>query len=100
MSPSLRFKMHRIVRTLDRSGVAAIKKYLDNPKFQKALHALDELDVISLQTAWGGDIVDVFAGGHQMRYILERQEVWINRILGFAFGVFSSIIVQMAIKYL
>lgn len=96
----IRYRMKKLINLLENNNLDGVYKLIKSPKYAKALSALSDMGCVSVNKAWGGNIISINLLDHHATYQLERFEVWFNRVLGFTFGVVSSLIDQFLIKQL
>lgn len=96
----IRYRMKKLINLLENNNHDDVYELIKSPKYAKALYALSDIGCVSVVKAWGGNILSINLLEHYATYQLERFEVWLNRVLGFTFGVVSSLIVQFLIKQL
>ena len=63
------------------------------PSDLKTLVALEQANCISIRKAWGGTIVGIKLGNSSEIYLIERSELWLNRILSYIAGIVTAVIV-------
>lgn len=92
----MRFKMRSALKTIKASGVIASDEIISSfdPDVLAALKANNCIDIAY------ADNKPYFISyrSEAINYILARSEVWTNRVLGFVFGVISSLIVKFILS--
>ena len=68
------------------------------PSDLKTLVALEQANCISIRKAWGGTIVGIDLGNSSEIYLVERSEIWVNRIISFIAGVATAVIVPFIVQ--
>lgn len=97
----LRFKMYRLLtRMLDaeQSGNTMLS-VCNLPKDKETLSALQEANCIEIKYA-DNKIWFIHRGEKPRLYLIERVELWRNRIISFILGIASTLLVEAAIKIL
>lgn len=87
----LRSKMNRLIRILEAGDMDKALSLMDSPKYTKALNALEASGCVKSQRAWGGEVVHIALLNRSAVYELERQDLWINRIVSFCLGVATTV---------
>ena len=86
----LRIRMMKIVHLLENNSFKDVKDIILDRKNRKALNALIDLGCVKPLRDWGGEILDLELLNHSVIYVLERHEVWLNRLYGFIAGVVTT----------
>lgn len=79
---------------LDRSQISDI---ISSPKWREALVALSECDAIDIDYG-DSEIYAVSLSDGYVRYLLNRSDLWWNRIIAFISGVATTLIVQLIMR--
>lgn len=96
---TLRRRMTKIIKHLENKE--NILTLLENPKYLKAFQALEANSYVSAFYADGNDFpIFVGLGKKGPVYMLERFEIWCNRIAGFVCGIFTSVLAGMLLNLL
>lgn len=88
----LRYRMNRIIKLLEQGKEDEVLRLVSENKYNKALQALHDIGTVNVVRNWGRDVFRVFLLDHYATYQLERHDVWMNRLIGFLFGVGASVV--------
>ena len=92
-------KMNRIFDEKDIISGEDLSKFLSSPLNRRAVSALEQSGCIKSYSA--DDQIDVIVPGDQSAiYVVERAELWLNRIISFTAGIASTLIVQWLLTHL
>ena len=97
----LRYKMYRLLAKMldaERSGKTMLSA-CNLPKDEEILSALQEANCIKIDYA-DDRIWFIMRGEKPRLYLIERSELWVNRIISFILGIASTLIVEAAIRIL
>ena len=97
----LRFRMYRLLTRMlnaERSGKTMLSA-CNLPKDEEILSALQEANCIEIEYA-DNTIWFIHRGQKPRLYLIERSELWRNRIISFILGIASTLLVEAAIKIL
>lgn len=97
----LRYKMYRLLTKMldaERSGKTMLSA-CNLPKDKEILSALQEANCIEIEYA-DNTIWFIHHGQKPRLYLIERSELWVNRIISFILGIASTLLVEAAIKIL
>lgn len=96
---TLRYRMKKIISMLEKEQ--NIFPLLQNKKYLKAFKALEVNSYVQGFYVDNCDIpYHVALGTKGPIYLLERSELWMNRIAGFICGILTSVIVGYLLKLL
>lgn len=96
----LRYRMNRILKSLEHGDEKTVLSLVSSQKYRNAVLVLSDVGAVKVIKSWGGDIVRVILLDHHATYQLERRDVWLNRILGFLFGIGTSVLTALIIGLL
>ena len=96
----LRYRMNKIIKLMEQGRESDVIALVSNAKYKKAIQALADTGSVKLARTMGGVIVRVFLLDHYATYQLERHDIWFNRILGFLFGVGTSVLAAIILGLL
>ena len=97
----LRYKMYRLLTKMldaERSGNTMLS-VCNLPKDEEILSALQEANCIEIEYA-DNTIWFIHRGQKPRLYLIERSELWVNRIISFILGIASALLIEVAIKIL
>lgn len=97
----LRFRMYRLLTKMldaERSGKTMLSA-CNLPKDEEILSALQEANCIKIDYA-DDRIWFIMRGENPRLYLIERSELWANRIISFILGIASALLIEVAIKIL
>lgn len=102
----IRIKMDKLLKKMNSSfdngkpiSGEELSKLLSNRSNVHAIKALSQAGCIKLHYA-SGKIYQIVPGSNSALYRVERAELWFNRVLSFAAGIISTLIVQWLIRML
>lgn len=85
------YRMNRIIKLLENNSFSDVRAEILDPKNDKALRAL--IDLGCVKPFWAdNEIYFLELLNHSVVYGLERQELWINRIVSFLLGVATTLV--------
>ena len=87
----MRYRMHKLIRLLEKGDTAGFNAAIGSDKYLKALKALEDESCIKAVKDWNGTYVRVWLLDHYTTYQLSRHDIWINRLWGFLAGVATSV---------
>lgn len=100
----LRFRMNILFRKLNKYFQSSdfldgdnLDQFIHNQKDLRALYALNKLNCVSIQFA-SDQIYAVYRGDQADLYLIQRSELWFNRICAYILGIISSFVVQWLIR--
>lgn len=97
----LRFRMYRLLTKMldaERSGKTMLS-VCNLSKDKGILFALQEANCIKIDYA-DNKIRFIRRGEKPRLYLIERSELWVNRIISFILGIASALLIEVAIKIL
>lgn len=82
--------MIKIIKLLESNPFDAVKDEILAPENDKAIKALLDLGCVKVIRGWNGGIIRLILLDHSTVYVLQRQEIWLNRLYGFIAGVLTT----------
>lgn len=95
----LRHRMNKLIKLLEQDNDKEVLSLVHMPAYKKALLSLEDSGCVRVLRS-GGEIYVITLLNHYATYQLERRDVWFNRILGFLFGVVTSVLTALIIGLL
>lgn len=100
-----RFKMFRMLSELDALFIRhdgylsgdQIKPFVSTDEKRATLYRLSDAGTVKL-TYYDNELFSIGKCSRGTLYLLERSEIWTNRLLGFASGVLTAVIAELIIR--
>lgn len=90
-------QINQIISWLETDSFNAHKDEILSPKYSKALKCLIDTGCVRAVHGLSKDIVAMELLDHYATYQLERHDIWVNRLVGFIFGVLTTVAATLLI---